>query len=562
MFKAVLKSNLKRYWWIFALHTAMFALCFISPVINDMYQYRGYYSLNTTCLICLNLIFGALNGWCAFMYINSARAVNLFHSLPSTRTSIFLANILYGSLSVALPNLLLAAILPPLTGGYEEVQLAVSFPYIFINGTLVGLCALALACFTVMFSGNAAAGMIFTPIIAAVPFFLLDFLDYMHTELLYGSDGIVINLPFDLSDPPYNQYYGFTITLPAVLIVILILLGGAYIAFRRRQMECAGEIVTVKWAKVLFIQGMALCFAIALTQLVCGDGTQFLPYIIFGLIAAAAAMMVLQKTYRIKGYIKQAVAYVVIISLIFGVFAFDITGFERRVPDPDKVESVTLNFSGPLNSTFYAQSNEFTDPEIIEKISALHKRLVEERPDPDAYDIFPISYKLKNGSHMSRRYKLPRENIKDYLGELAMCEPMKNHIYLLDIDWSSVRYNNDQVLSTVQAKELKAALAADVAEADFDALYPEAAEYSYTDTDKESAVVTESTDSAEEEEPLPYISLWIDQRAKDANNKRKGMPEVMEIYHIELTPKLPRSWEYMMGILAESPEAENYAVMK
>ncbi len=543
MFKAVIKSNIKRYWWVFALNLAALTLTFIVPVLSHSsvdYYGRDHYNFSIGSLAMLEILFGAVNGWCLFAYINSSRAVNLFHSLPSTRTSIFLANILCGGISVILPNLGLAAVLPMLADGhYKEISASTCFGYIFTNGAIIGLLAFALACFTVMFSGSAVAGKVFTPIIAMLPAFLWAILDVTHSELLYGSKGFFIDLPFDLDNMPYDDKLGITATFWAALIVIAVLLAGAYIAFRRRQMESAGEVVTVKWAKVLFIQGSALCFGDLLTGLVFQKWTLFLPLIGFGLIAAAAAMMILQKTYRIKGYLKQAIAYVCIISVIYAVFAFDLTGYERRVPDPSKVKSVTLNFS--YYNTF-ASIKDFSDPDFIKTVTEAHRQIVKDKPEGGAYTTFPISYELKGGGHMERLYKLPDDELEKYLGSVMMNDLYKNHAYSLDEEWSNVTFYKDgrqYYISRDNIPALKAALEQDVAEGDFDSLYLSDGDI-YVDLD----ITVPYTDTGEAVQSTPPAT------------REYEYPPGTQLAHVSVGPRLSNTWACLMELTAHAIEPD------
>lgn len=482
MFKAVFKSNIKRYWWIFVLNMVLLILGFIVPILRDFHDgYTNHYWLSIYPMLLLTAAFGTLNGWSVFSYINSSKAVNLFHSLPSNRTSIFLANICFGGLATLIPDLLLAFAIPALTRGYTIVDESVNFSVIFINCAVIGLAFFAVACFTVMFSGNAVAGKVFTPIIIYLPFFLEIMFQTLRSEFLYGGtygDSFFMNLFLRKYPCDCNEQGALYLTRSfwAYLIVAVAVLIGAYIAYRCRHMEDAGEIVTVSWAKVLFVQGAALCFGLVLTGITVNELDNFVAITLWGLVVAAAAMMILQKTYRIKGYIKQAIIYLCVVAAIFAGFKLDVTRYEKRVPKADKVSSVTIDdqyVHGGYYS-YFSGGNTFTDPELIEKLIAAHKRIVKDKVDSSGGRItnVELTYNLKNGNTLPRSYTMNREALKTYFGEVMMTEAYKNRCFLLDTDWLNVASEGRQTYFTKEEmSRIRTALAADVAAADFDALY-------------------------------------------------------------------------------------------
>ena len=77
-------------------------------------------------------------------------------------------------------------------------------------------------------------------------------------------------------------------------------------------------------------------------------------------------------------------------------FEFDVFGFEKRVPEPEDIESVWLN------------SSEIKEEENIKNITELHKQIIKNKKaiekEGDLYT--NISYRLKNGKSISRRYSL------------------------------------------------------------------------------------------------------------------------------------------------------------
>ncbi len=496
MFISAFKLNLKRFWWISALNTFLLLLFFIFPLFQ--YEYVDYCNPDGG-LIMLAILFGAVNGWAVFSYLNSTRTVNLYHSMPTTRTGLFAANAVFGAISTAVPNLVPAILIPVIIKARNQdidpeqigyISENVSFGWIVLNTFVLGLVIFALSCFVAMFTGNSVAAKVFTPIIAALPFVVEGIIAMFRSEFLYGSRRYYDLFLMDF----FSNDLEYTPLLITYLILIPVLLLLAYVAYRLRPMETAGEIVTFRWARGLFIQGTALCFGILITSITYA-GINFLLITLIGMVFGAIAMMLMQKTLRIKGWISQLVIFLVIIAGLFAVFKLDITGYEKRIPKKaSAVESVTLDSLGQFGSDFTVD-----DPELIENVISAHKYIVENR-DLDSYSTVTIDYKLKNGRSLQRSYEFPYEAYKKYFSPIVLSDEFKANEFGLDRTWTAatvtwyslatddepsdniiyshdLEYARNEIkLSADQITALRAALEADLAEAnDFDKLYIEAA---------------------------------------------------------------------------------------
>lgn len=450
MFKAVFKSNLKRYWWIPALCMFVLALFVIYPAKDNLYLNFPYQSVTV-----IAVIFGAANSLAVFSYMHSQRAINLFHSLPSTRNGIFAANTVFAAVSTLLPGLITAAIVPALTEKGSDGQ----FGTILLYWCLAAMITLALGCFVSMFTGSFAAAIIFTPIMFLLPFFLESMLSALAGEYLYGHDGSMDGLfTRFLSHKPFDSPSAIIFSV----ILIAVLLAGAYLAYIKRPMEAAGEIVFYGWTKTLFTQGAAICFGMLISVII--DGGLKLPLIlIFGLIFAAAAMMIVQKTYRIRGFVKQAAAFVCIVLAVFAAFRFDVFGYARRTPKVANVSAVYVRMD-------YYGSIRLTDTDAIAEIIDAHKTIVKQRPQ-GTLD-FELDYALKNGSTLHRSYEIDSKS--GILDKLLSTEAFKTACFGLDQDWRSISlyktgsgedYANNNVeglRNTADIEALRSAIAADL----------------------------------------------------------------------------------------------------
>lgn len=210
----------------------------------------------------------------------------------------------------------------------------------------------------------------------------------------------------------------------AGLVIALI----ALLLYRTRKSEMTGSTVAFPWATPIFKYGVAFCTAVALGQFLYyflfgqyrSSGNDSLPGTILcmaaaGLVGYFAAEMPIKKSFRVFRTGAKGAAIVSLALVLLGVaMSFDLTGYEKRVPDESEIESVYYTFSGMTNVTT-------GDADTIRRLTAAHRAIVENR---DALaraeevwdagieygDIEPFSlhltYYLKDGSQLSRSYSI------------------------------------------------------------------------------------------------------------------------------------------------------------
>lgn len=214
----------------------------------------------------------------------------------------------------------------------------------------------------------------------------------------------------------------------AGLVIALI----ALLLYRTRKSEMTGSTVAFPWATPIFKYGVAFCTAVALGQLLYfflfgqyrSGGSDSLPGTILCMVAAGlvgyfVAEMLIKKSFRVFRAGAKGAAIVALALVLLGVaMSFDLTGYEKHVPDESEIESVYYTFSGMTNVTT-------DDADTIRRLTAAHQAIVKNRNEQariaDAWDadtlsqsdhddIEPFSlrltYYLKDGSQLSRSYSL------------------------------------------------------------------------------------------------------------------------------------------------------------
>ena len=364
------------------------------------------------------LIFGTLSAMAVFSYLYSGRSVDFFHALPVSRDGLFFTSVVSGwsflalpTLAVALLTLLAEAAMGCLAPGPLGMWLAVML--------LMELFFFGFAVFCGMFTGHILAMPIFTGILNFLAFVVLGLLDNIFSSFVFGfttSSGLAsaglwlspaVQLTANLSTRAIYAADGETFQrvafwgLSYVLLYALVgavLLCAALALYRRRHLEGAGDVVTVRAVRPVFQYGVGACAALALGSVSYALFAQLLPWgawtllaflILWGVVGFLVARMLLDKSFWVfrkswRGCLILAAALV-----LFTVgMETDLTGYERRVPAADRVESVTLS---SLTSAPYDQATPayltFTDPDLIRAVAELHQSVVDTHDTwPEAWD--------------------------------------------------------------------------------------------------------------------------------------------------------------------------------
>lgn len=458
--KTLFRSQLKHTWPLWLGYTALWLFLVPVALFSELSAYQGSYSAADASSLLLNagvrggvfisFVFGLFFAMLSFSHLTQSRATNGFHALPVRRETIFLTAYLTGlfcQLSTILVTFLLGA----------AVSAPLHLSFWSVTGADMGSAMLE----AVFFYSFAVLCMMMTGQILAAPVFyfvgniLVPGMEYLLRNFagnfLYGYSGHTdVALGF-LSPPLYmytevdiasietcesDSYYvtAYALEHRSFMILAAYALAGLVIAlialllYRTRKSEMTGSTVAFPWATPIFKYSVAFCTAVALGQFLYyflfgqyrSSGNDSLPGTILcmaaaGLVGYFAAEMLIKKSFRVFRTGAKGAAIVSLALVLLGVaMSFDLTGYEKRVPDESEIESVYYTFSGMTNVTT-------GDADTIRRLTAAHRAIVENR---DALaraeevwdagieygDIEPFSlhltYYLKDGSQLSRSYSI------------------------------------------------------------------------------------------------------------------------------------------------------------
>ena len=465
--KTLFRSQLKHTWPLWLGYTALWLFLVPVALFSELSAYQGSYSAADASSLLLNagvhggvfisFVFGLFFAMLSFSHLTQSRATNGFHALPLRRETIFLTAYLTGLFcqvsSILVTFLLGAAVSVPLHLSFWSVTAAAMG-----SAMLEAVFFYSFAVLCMMMTGQILAAPVFyfvgNILVPGMEYLLRNFAG----NFLYGYSGHTdVALGF-LSPPLYmytmctevaiasietcesDSYYvtAYALEHRSLMILAAYALAGLVIAlialllYRTRKSEMTGSTVAFPWATPIFKYGVAFCTAVALGQFLYyflfgqyrSSGSDSLPGTILcmaaaGLVGYFVAEMLIKKSFRVFRAGAKGAAIVALALVLLGVaMSFDLTGYEKRVPDESEIESVYYTFSGMTHVTT-------DDADTIRRLTAAHQAIVKNRNeqariadawDADALsqsdhdDIEPFSlrltYYLKDGSQLSRSYSL------------------------------------------------------------------------------------------------------------------------------------------------------------
>ena len=371
-----------------------------------------------------------------FSDLYNSRGATRLGLLPARRESIFLSSALVGLLPM-----LVAQFGVMLLSFFLTAEAGVPFSYYllwFAYAALSLIAAFGFALFCAMLTGNLLIFILVYWVLLFAAVVMEGTVRACFSRLIYGY--AMTNLSFSFLSPLYllntdlslarstfvqPSLSGLTaLACYAATGLIFALL--ACLLYKKRPSECVGDLIAFPVLKPLFriCMGFGCGFVLAAFCLESGNlyhisGHPLALDVILILILGAAlgwiiAEMLIERTLRIRRLYPLGLIVVCAVSALTIVIAeWDLTGYEKRVPDPTQVESVTIGYD-----------TELSDPENLRQIQDLHQLLVGEKASYEKNHVIevpatvegsrdnnwltdlsiPLSYRLKNGKSLHRDY--------------------------------------------------------------------------------------------------------------------------------------------------------------
>ena len=452
---AIARNTLRRCWPLWAAYLGFLLVTFPLPLLSEIRTARERSGLLYACrdVIGNMAVFQALAGMAVavltvmllFGYLYNGRGNTLMNSLPVRRESLFLTLYLTGLIPMLLCELLVMGLTMLMTAAYDIGT--VWFLRWFACAALGLLAFYGFALFCAMLTGNI---LVLPAVYVVLNLTVIGFetcIRELLSNLVYGMTPGALRLsflspPVKISDdlkvvtsyPETVRMEGLgTLAVYAAVGVMFALL--ALLLYRKRRMESVSDFVAIPVLKPVFRVcmgfGGAFLFAAVIFEnffknSVSGSAAAWVMAVLLVIGACLGwliAEMMIRRTVRAFPLRRKGLALICLICVMTVIAAeTDVTGFEKRVPDPDKVDHVEFCFD-----------TEFSDPENIRLVTELHRELVRDKQIYDsksedymrlgekAYRLnaqgeqeadlwmdywVPISYVMQNGRELQRVYTI------------------------------------------------------------------------------------------------------------------------------------------------------------
>ena len=352
----------------------------------------------------MGLLFGCLAAMALFFYLMNGRSVGMLHALPIRREGLFLTNWVTGLSFFLVPNAAVALIALAVEGVFGGMWPGLTLRWFALH-TVVAMFFFCFAVCCAMFPGHILALPVFYGVLNGLVAGLCMLVDNAMDVLLVGYAGN------DLLSSPLTRWCTplwhliwkieavdstaaggyYTAQGTAIALGYCLVLGAAFtliavVVYQHRQLERAGDVVTVGWVRPIFQWGVGICAGLTLGSILYENffrrqgAWAFVTLVaLCAVLGAFVARMFLKKTLRVfaEGWKSCGLVGLAVLLLLGGAKA-DLFGYQRWTPEPELVESVYL---GNMDSAPYDGGRSgvtITDPALIGKIVELHRELVKD----------------------------------------------------------------------------------------------------------------------------------------------------------------------------------------
>lgn len=395
----------------------------------------------------INLIYAGLVALFLFGDLFTPRMCNALHAMPLRREHWFLSHIAAGFLYSLVPNFIGVLCMLPLLGQFWYVG------FLWLLGMeLEFLFFFALAVFCVFCAGNRLGMAAMYAILNFSSLILLWFLKTIYEPLLFGIrfpeepflrccpvvwmskkehlvdvtichvDNYGSGAYYEPSETVFISYGDGWGHVVLCAVIGLALMGLGLLLYRRRKLECAGDLIAVKRLEPVFSVVFTLCAGCVFALFGEIFGMGYLLFLAVGMIVGFfTGQMLLRRTvkvFRPRTFGSMALL-ILIVAATVGLTAWDPCGITTYMPETEEVTKAEIHL-------YSSEALELTDPDSIRQVTQIHQKVLEQRLNSHVYyGIYysaniTIRYTLKSGAAVSREYEgiWMKPDLNDMLTEL------------------------------------------------------------------------------------------------------------------------------------------------
>ncbi len=469
---AIVLEDLKRLWGLSALYF-MFVF-FTGPLqmmlrmgnenISIKYTVERFLTLRgLESQAVYSIGFAIILAMLIYRYLHTINSTTAIHGFPIKRKELFHSHNLAGALLILIPvianMLFLIGLMVSSNDGsiiYQEVFTMQGIMIWTGKTILINIVIYLIATLTAMITGTTIIQGALSFIFIFLPIGLGSLIMVNLDQLVYG---------FAINNNTIEKFLSKIIPVTAIfaqeemgigLLLWYLFLGvvlyiSALYLYKIRHLERATDPISLDKLKPIFKYGVTFCAMVLggayFYSLKGTDIWLYIGYIIGGYIGYSIADMLIQKTIWVFKNIKGFVIYSLIVIIAFAGIKFDITGFEKRVPEIDNIANAYYGYGVyPYRNGDHEGLKELENIELVQK---LHNQMIENKDkfsknkDNIRSNMVGIAYELKNGRTLYREYLVPREFVQNNLnikGIFETEEYKKNYNDIFKIDTEKIEF--------------------------------------------------------------------------------------------------------------------------
>lgn len=468
--KTIFWKNVTLYWPIWGIYTLVLfisqpiALWFINNMdywnvgaggyrddaqLRDLMDLLGF--MPCVVIIAIGAVF---TGMALFSYMYNHKSANMIHSLPVDRTQLYGTALISGWAFLIVPLFATAVFTTILCIIYTIPGIAYVWGW-FLVVAVTAFVAFSIVTICALFTGHIVVMPMYVVVVNGLSWIIYWLVYIVVTTFGYGvsSLGGIADEVAKLFCPIQCFYenlgwdYGYTElggikditfhgtgTIVFYLIFAVALYVAAYVVYRKRKIEQAGDFLTVNWVKPIFrgavgiigaiYGGMLIREVLLETRIGCSVLMFVVIMLVIGVICYFAADMFIKKSFHVfkkKDWLRCGVFSIVLLMCYFGLYGVA-ENYENYLPKEAEVESATVHLGYEV--TF--------EDERVGEILEIHESILGELDMIERlieggdryYNSVRISYQLTNGEYITRRYMLPTglETLKPVVDKIAELE--------------------------------------------------------------------------------------------------------------------------------------------
>lgn len=399
-----------------------------------------------------------------FSYLFQSRSANMIHALPVTRKDLYGTNLISGMVSLIAPLALcfVMCVLICLFYGISDVQYLGEW---FLAMTGIAVACYGMAVFCVMLTGQMFAvasyyvignflyvsvrsiismiismiayGLSYTNVVKAIQIEWLSPMYYMFRLVNFQVDTHWVEEDsFVMATGVHFSGTGIVAGYTVLGILFFWLAGFLY---QRRELERAGDFLTISFIKPIFRWGAGCCIGL-LCAYVCtalfdqmnlGENKRVIviTVLFFGILFFFLAQMVISKSFHVfsKRRWIECACYSVFLLCICGGMKMTAQHLENWAVDLSDVKRAFLDMDYPVE---YNGADAEAVTLIQKEILAGKEQYLKALQDTNAYSSVEISYELKNGSRITRSYSVPKKGCgKELIEKIQAIETKPDNFF-------------------------------------------------------------------------------------------------------------------------------------